>query len=116
MRLLLAALMLVTAAAVNAQITTSSMAGQVSGTDGEDIIGATIRVTHEPSGTTYNAVTNADGRWAIQGMRVGGPYTVKISYIGYAERTIRALTCSSAKPTTSTHPSPKTSTSWAKWW
>ena len=73
MRLLLAALMLVTAAAVNAQITTSSMAGQVSGTDGEDIIGATIRVTHEPSGTTYNAVTNADGRWAIQGMRVGAP-------------------------------------------
>ena len=86
MRLFLAAVMLMTAAVVNAQITTSSMAGQVTGTDGEDIIGATIRVTHEPSGTTYNAVTNVDGRWAIQGMRVGGPYTVKVTYIGYAEK------------------------------
>lgn len=40
--------MLVMAAAVNAQITTSSMAGQVTDTEGEDVIGATIRVTHEP--------------------------------------------------------------------
>ena len=86
MRLFLAAVMLMAAAVVNAQITTSSMAGQVTGTNGEDIIGATIRVTHEPSGTTYNAVTNVDGRWAIQGMRVGGPYTVKVTYIGYAEK------------------------------
>ena len=83
--------MLLMAAAVNAQITTSSMAGQVTGTGGEDIIGATIRVTHEPSGTTYNAVTNTDGRWAIQGMRVGGPYTVKVSYIGYAEKDYQGI-------------------------
>ncbi len=91
MRLFIAAVMLVMAATVNAQITTSAMAGQVTGTEGEDIIGATIRVTHEPSGTTYNAVTNTDGRWAIQGMRVGGPYTVKISYIGYAEKDYRGI-------------------------
>ena len=83
--------MLMAAAVVNAQITTSSMAGQVTGTNGEDIIGATIRVTHEPSGTTYNAVTNTDGRWAIQGMRVGGPYTVKVTYIGYAEKTLEGI-------------------------
>ena len=91
MRFLLASVMLLMAAAVNAQITTSSMAGQVTGTGGEDIIGATIRVTHEPSGTTYNAVTNTDGRWAIQGMRVGGPYTVKVSYIGYAEKDYQGI-------------------------
>lgn len=91
MRLFLAAIMLVMAAAVNAQITTSSMAGQVSDDQGEDVIGATIRVTHVPSGTTYNAVTNSDGRWAIQGMRVGGPYTVKVTYIGYAEKTIEGV-------------------------
>lgn len=91
MRLFLAAVMLVTAAAVKAQITTSAMSGQVSDTRGEDVIGATIRVTHVPSGTIYNAVTNADGRWAIQGMRVGGPYTVKVTYIGYAEKNVEGV-------------------------
>lgn len=83
--------MLVFAAAVNAQITTSSMAGQVTDTNGDDVIGATVRVTHVPSGTTYNAVTNVDGRWAIQGMRVGGPYKVQVTYIGYAEKTYEGI-------------------------
>ena len=92
MRLFFASVMLMAAAVVNAQITTSSMAGQVSDAQGEDVIGATVRVTHKPSGTTYNAVTNVDGRWAIQGMRVGGPYEVKISYIGFAEKDFRGIT------------------------
>ena len=83
--------MFVMAAAVNAQITTSSMSGQVSDTNGEDVIGATIRATHMPSGTTYNAVTNIDGRWTIQGMRVGGPYKVQVTYIGYAEKTYEGI-------------------------
>ena len=91
MRLFIASALMLVAAAANAQVTTSAMAGQVSDTAGDDVIGATIRVTHEPSGTTYNAVTNADGRWAIQGMRVGGPYTVKISYIGYGERDYKGI-------------------------
>ena len=92
MRLFFASVMLMAAATVSAQITTSSMSGQVVDTQGEDVIGATVRVTHKPSGTTYNAVTNVDGRWAIQGMRVGGPYEVKISYIGFAEKGFRGIT------------------------
>ena len=91
MRLFIASALMMIAAAASAQVTTSAMAGQVSDTAGDDVIGATIRVTHEPSGTTYNAVTNADGRWAIQGMRVGGPYTVKISYIGYGEKDYKGI-------------------------
>ena len=91
LRQFLAAIMFVMAAAVNAQITTSSMSGQVSDTNGEDVIGATIRATHMPSGTTYNAVTNIDGRWTIQGMRVGGPYKVQVTYIGYAEKTYEGI-------------------------
>ena len=90
-RLFLASTLMMTAVAASAQVTTSSMSGQVTDNSGEDVIGATIRVTHEPSGTTYNAVTNTDGRWTIQGMRVGGPYTVKISYIGYGEKDYKGI-------------------------
>ncbi len=70
------------AAVANAQVTTSGMNGQV--TDGkEPLIGATVHAVHVPSGTSYMATTNEKGRFAIQGMRTGGPYKVTISYIGY---------------------------------
>lgn len=36
-----------------------------------------------PSGTKYMAVTNTKGAFTITGMRPGGPYNVKVSYIGY---------------------------------
>lgn len=64
-----------------AQVTTSGISGKVLSA-GDDVIGATVTATHKPSGTVYRAVTNIDGRFSIQGMRVGGPYTVEVSYIG----------------------------------
>ncbi len=67
---------------VNAQVTTAAMAGLVQA-EGDVVIGANVVAVHTPSGTTYGAVTNIDGRYTIQGMRTGGPYTVTVSYIGY---------------------------------
>lgn len=64
------------------QVTTSSMSGKIVD-DAGTIIGANVVVTHDPSGTQYGAVSNLDGRFSIQGMRVGGPYSVEITYIGY---------------------------------
>lgn len=46
MRLFFAALMSLTAAVVNAQVTTSAMSGHVSDELGEDVISALVRVVH----------------------------------------------------------------------
>ncbi|MFI3333313.1 MAG: carboxypeptidase regulatory-like domain-containing protein [Rikenellaceae bacterium] len=67
-----------------AQVTTSAITGRVTTEAGEDLVGATVIATHTPSGTEYGAVVNNNGRYNIQGMRAGGPYTVVMSYIGYA--------------------------------
>ncbi|MBQ9650433.1 MAG: TonB-dependent receptor [Prevotella sp.] len=90
--LLLVAMLTLTLSAV-AQITTSSMAGKVTFDDanGEEVIGATIVALHEPSGTRYTAVTNASGRFTIQGMRTGGPYEVTVSYIGYQPKVVKGV-------------------------
>jgi hypothetical protein len=84
-KFLLCMIMLLTAASMSAQTTTSSLSGKVVDDKNEAVIGATVIAVHEPSGTKYGAVTNIDGRYTIQGMRTGGPYTVKISYIGYKD-------------------------------
>lgn len=72
-----------TSMAASAQVTTSSLGGRVVDKAGQPVIGAAVVATHTPSGTVYGAVTNNDGRYTIQGMRTGGPYSVEISSLGY---------------------------------
>ncbi len=83
-RFLLAFATLFAGLAAYAQVTTSSMSGQIADESGEPLIGAAVVAVHEPSGTQYYATTNNDGRYTITGMRAGGPYTVEISFIGMA--------------------------------
>ena len=86
------AMMLTSVLTLMAQVTTSALSGKVTMNDTkEEVIGATIQAIHEPSGTKYAAVTNANGRFTIQGMRNGGPYSVTISYIGYETKTYRNI-------------------------
>lgn len=66
----------------NAQVTTSSMNGIVKDAKGP-LPGASVRATHTPSGTTYVVSTNSNGRFSIGNMRVGGPYTIEISFVGF---------------------------------
>ena len=81
--LLLAVTMLIASGVAYAQVTTSSLGGKITDDKGETIIGAAVIATHTPSGTSYGAVTNAEGRYTIQGMRAGGPYVVEVSCLGY---------------------------------
>ena len=76
-----------------AQITTSSVSGKITA-DGEDVIGATIKAVHQPSGTVYRAVTNMDGRYSIQGMRPGGPYVLEVTYVGYKNKQVKGISLS----------------------
>ena len=92
------AAMLVSVAAF-AQVTTSALGGRVVDANGEPVIGAAVVATHEPSGTVYGVVTNNDGRYAINGMRAGGPYKVEFSCLGYQPLTYTDLTLQLAETT-----------------
>src|SRR5674476_759826 len=74
------------------QVTTSGMNGKITGPDNESIPGATILAVHQPSGTQYGTISNADGRFTLQGMRTGGPYQVEVSFVGYNKETYTQIT------------------------
>ncbi len=84
----LAFLLLVAATALGQGVTKASMGGQVTDTEGEALIGANVLALHEPTGTTYGAATDINGKYRIPNMRVGGPYKVTISYTGFAEQVV----------------------------
>ena len=64
-------------------VTTASIAGIVNDAQGQPMPGVTVVAVHQPSGSTYTAVTRGDGRYTIPGMRVGGPYEVTASLAGF---------------------------------
>jgi hypothetical protein len=70
---------------INAQgNTTSSINGSVYDNEGQTLPGASVLATHTPSGTRYTASTDVNGSFRISNMRVGGPYTVVVSFIGFS--------------------------------
>ncbi len=70
-----------------AQITTSSMSGEIKDAKG-GLSGASVKVTHIPTGTVYHVTANSAGYYSLGGMRVGGPYTVEVSYTGFQTKKI----------------------------
>ncbi|MFI5169075.1 MAG: carboxypeptidase regulatory-like domain-containing protein, partial [Vicinamibacterales bacterium] len=72
-------------------VTSGSMSGIVNDPQGAPVPGATVVAEHVPSGSRYEAVSRADGRFTILGMRVGGPYTVTANLGGFQPKPVHEV-------------------------
>lgn len=68
-------------------VTTASMSGIITDDKGQPLHGANVVAVHDPSGTSYGAATRENGQYNILNMRVGGPYVVTVSFVGYKGKT-----------------------------
>ncbi len=79
------------AAIAVAQVTSSSITGNITSSKGDLLVGATVKATHIPSGTTYSTLSRTGGVFNIVNMIPGGPYTVEITYVGFTPFTESGL-------------------------
>ena len=92
-------------------VTTSALSGAV--TDGTDYLkqlddalagkitmdaiklrglpGARVSAVHVPSGTQYNTIARADGNYNLRGLRVGGPYTITVTLVGFKKEELNNI-------------------------
>ena len=69
---------------VHAQETVASISGIIKGKAGATLQGATIMLKHEPTGFVSTSTSNSKGIYFIGNLQAGGPYTITISYVGFA--------------------------------
>ena len=65
------------------QVTSSTISGFVKNGNNDALVGATIEALHQPTGTKYKTSTNKTGFYVLPNIRVGGPYVVTATYVGY---------------------------------
>ena len=68
-----------------AQETTATLSGHVKESKGAFVTGASVTVKHEPTGFVTTVQTNNKGIFVIPNLKAGGPYTVKIVYLGFKD-------------------------------
>jgi len=67
-------------------VTTANISGFVTDSKGEALPGATVIAIHQPSGTQYGSATRTDGRFVIPNARIGGPYKLTVSFVGFENK------------------------------
>ena len=67
-------------------VTTGAVGGFVYDEDGQPLAGASVTAVHLESGARYSAVSRPGGAFDLPNMRVGGPYTVTVEFIGFGAR------------------------------
>jgi len=93
------AIVFIAASYLQAQVTTSSVTGNViDAATKEPLVGASIAATHTPSGTKYTALSSKSGEFTIHDMRVGGPYLIIVSFVGFESVTFDDVVLKLAEP------------------
>jgi hypothetical protein len=87
----------VMAAPAHAQETTSAIRGSVTG-DGAPLSGAQVRVIHTPSGTVSSSVTDAQGNFNANGLRIGGPFVIEVNADGFEQSSITDIFLQAGQP------------------
>ena len=93
-RFIFALIALVATTFASAQSTTASLVGFVTDSDGKPLVGATIVATHLPTETIYGTISDKGGAYRLQGLRVGAPYKVEFSYVGFCNVVITDISLS----------------------
>lgn len=69
--------------ALKSQVTTSAITGYIHDEKNQPLPGANVIATHIPSGTIYGVISREDGGYTVPNMRIGGPYSLEVSFVGY---------------------------------
>ncbi len=91
MKRILLIVCLLFAASITAQVTTSKIKGLVTDASGEALIGANIVALHTPTGTVSGTIAQDNGRYTLSNLRVGGPYTVTITFVGFKSKKVTGV-------------------------
>ncbi len=89
--LLMLAIISLSVAGYSQGVTTSALKGQVVDQNGKPLFAATVLATHTPTGTQYGTITSEDGLFYFRNMKIGGPYTVRVSSVGYKTEEVNGL-------------------------
>ncbi|UII27775.1 TonB-dependent receptor [Fulvivirga maritima] len=90
--LLFAMIMLLSCQKILAQgVTTASMRGTITDETGATLPGANVIAIHEPTGVEYGTSTRLDGKYTLPNLKVGGPYIVKVSYVGHHPQEFKGI-------------------------
>ena len=76
---------------VNGQETTAEIQGSVTGGTAA-LAGVSITATHQPTGTKYTTTSRNDGRYNLNNLKIGGPYLIEVSYVGYKSDKLEDIT------------------------
>lgn len=71
----------------SAQVTTATLSGTVTGSDGKGLPGATVQISFPDAGINKITTTQSNGSFLVPNLRVGGPYKITVTHSGYQPKT-----------------------------